>query len=57
MNTSLSKDLIKKLQKDHNEILEYLINRDYQIQDLPPKNITTQSEGEAYTIAYPMYKG
>ncbi len=54
MNTSLSKDLIKKLEKDHNEILEYLIDRDYQIQDLPPKNITTQSEGEAYTIAYPI---
>jgi len=54
MNTSLSKDLIKKLEKDHNEILEYLIDRNYQIQDLPPKNITTQSEGEAYTIAYPI---
>ena len=42
MNTSISKDLITRLHKDHNEILQYLVERNYQIQDLPPKKIFKQ---------------
>jgi len=54
MNTSISKDLITRLHKDHNEILQYLVERNYQIQDLPPKKIFKQDDGEAYTLAYPI---
>ncbi len=54
MNPTISKDLITRLYKDHKEILQDLIERNYQIQDLPPKNIFKHDEGEAFTLAYPI---
>ncbi|MFX1376513.1 MAG: GHMP kinase [Promethearchaeota archaeon] len=54
MNTSISKDLITKLYKDHNDIFQYLIDRNYQIQDLPLDPIFKQDEGEAYSLAFPI---
>jgi diphosphomevalonate decarboxylase len=52
--TPISKDLIQKLHKDHNEILQFLIKKDYQIQDLPSKPNAIKEEGDSFTLAYPI---
>ncbi|MFX1281376.1 MAG: hypothetical protein ACFFA3_18660 [Promethearchaeota archaeon] len=54
MKNFISNGLISKLHEDHNNILQYLIERNYELQDLPLRNTYLQEQGEAYTLAYPI---
>ena len=51
---NLPKSFANQLRKDHNDILNYLIKEDYNIQSLPTNRKAISKEGEAYTLAYPI---
>ncbi len=54
MFKNVPKSFANQLRKDHNEILNYLIERNYNIQTFPRKSKAISEEGEAYTLAYPI---
>ncbi|MFX0029831.1 MAG: diphosphomevalonate/mevalonate 3,5-bisphosphate decarboxylase family protein [Candidatus Hermodarchaeota archaeon] len=54
MKTLISQDLTSRLQQEYNSILQFLIERNYKIQDLPLKNTFKQDCGDVYTLAYPI---
>jgi len=54
MEKPISKALVSKLQEDYNEILHYLLEKDYVIQNLPSEITAKKKIGEAYTLAYPI---
>lgn len=54
MHNIVPKSLVNQLKNDYDEILNYLIKRNYNIQTLPLKNKAISDEGISYTLAYPI---
>ena len=50
----ISKALISNLKEDYGEILQYLLEKDYIIQNLPSDLTAKKNFGEAYALAYPI---
>ncbi|MFW9988722.1 MAG: diphosphomevalonate/mevalonate 3,5-bisphosphate decarboxylase family protein [Candidatus Odinarchaeota archaeon] len=54
MEKQISYTLKSKLKEDYNEILQYLLDKDYTIQNLPSDLSAKKNQGETYTLAYPI---
>ncbi|MHA1491707.1 MAG: GHMP kinase [Promethearchaeota archaeon] len=54
MSISIPNALIYQLKKDHDEILDYLIKKEYIIQSLPKNPKVKKDHGEALALAYPI---
>ncbi|MFX1314080.1 MAG: hypothetical protein ACFFHD_15950, partial [Promethearchaeota archaeon] len=54
MEKRISYALVSKLKEDYNEILQYLLEKDYNIQNLPSDLSAKKNHGETYTLAYPI---
>jgi len=54
MSDSIPPALLDQLRKDHEEIVQYLMKNEFDIQDIPLERKAIREEGESFSLAYPI---